>query len=441
MITLKKHSLFLLCCAAACFALLVPACQPDVNPEPKPAPQTEWISRPEAFQQNYTLDQMVVLSRHNIRSPLVSKNSVLTRLTNPGYQWFPWEGQPSTLTPKGERLERRMGTFFHEWLEKKGFLSDYSADSHTFRFYANAKQRCQVTATQFAEALLPGAKPSVEMNVPFDTMDPVFNPQITKISDQFTAKAQEEIRNLFGDDLNAGIAKGYTLLQTVIDITHAPAYPDTTSFSQYPSSVGFKLNAEPFMTGGLKMACTVSDALSLQYYEEPDEKKAAFGHDLTFDDWVTVASVKEWYGDVLFTAPSVAVNVAHPLLQVILDEMQDEKRVFTLLCGHDSNIGSVLSALDAEIPDLPGSVEKRTPIGGKLVFESFKGADGNQYADLLLVYATAAQLRAESALTYGNPPAGIQLKLKGLHENADGLYALTDVEQRLSSAIKAYDTL
>ena len=121
--------------------------------------------------------------------------------------------------------------------------------------------------------------------------------------------------------------------------------------------------------------------------------------------------------------------------------MQDEKRVFTLLCGHDSNIGSVLSALDAEIPDLPGSVEKRTPIGGKLVFESFKGADGNQYADLLLVYATAAQLRAESALTYGNPPAGIQLKLKGLHENADGLYALTDVEQRLSSAIKAYDTL
>ena len=128
-------------------------------------------------------------------------------------------------------------------------------------------------------------------------------------------------------------------------------------------------------------------------------------------------------------------------MQEILNELQNEKRVFTLLCGHDSNIGSVLAALDAIIPDLPGSTEKRTPIGGKLVFETFKGADGNLYADLLLVYATAAQLRAESVLSYSNPPAGVKLKLKDLQENADGLYRLSDVEQRISRAIRAYDAL
>ena len=115
--------------------------------------------------------------------------------------------------------------------------------------------------------------------------------------------------------------------------------------------------------------------------------------------------------------------------------------MFTLLCGHDSNIGSVLAALDAEIPDLTGSAEKRTPIGGKLVFECFKGSDGNHYADLLLVYAKAGQLRAESTLTYDNPPAGIPLKLNGLKENADGLYLLSELEQRLSQAIEAYDNL
>ena len=101
-------------------ALVVFACRPDDVPQP-PAPQTEWISRTDGFQQNYTLDQMVVLSRHNIRSPLVSKNSVLTRLTNSNYQWFQWEGQPSHLTAKGERLEAKMGTFFKEWLQKKDF--------------------------------------------------------------------------------------------------------------------------------------------------------------------------------------------------------------------------------------------------------------------------------------------------------------------------------
>lgn len=420
-------------------ALSVAACQPN-SPEPKPRVQTEWISRTTDFQSNYTLDQMVILSRHNIRSPLVSKQSVLTRLTNNDYQWFQWEGSPSHLSAKGERLETLMGAFFKEWLEKKDFISHYSADNYAFRFYANAKQRCQVTAKSFAGALLPGMNPRVEMNVQYDTMDPVFNPQITTLSEGFINQAQKEINEIFGD-LNAGVASAYTLMESVIDITHSPAYPDTTSFSQFPSSVSFKLNAEPSMTGGLKMACTVSDALSLQYYEEADKKKAAFGHDITFEDWISISSIKEWYGDVLFTAPSVAVNVAHPLLQLILEEIQNERRIFTFLCGHDSNLGSVMASLEAEEPDLPGSIEKRTPIGGKLIFETFTGKDGAKYADILLVYATADQLRSESALSYSNPPAGVKIKLKGLNENADGLYSLNDLEQRIYEAIRAYDTL
>ena len=414
------------------------ACQCTSQSGSRPVVKTEWIARPEAFQEHYTLEQMVVLSRHNIRTPLVSKNSVLTRVTNAEYQWFPWEGESGTLTPRGAQLETKMGTFFSEWLDKKGILSAYGKDA--FRFYANAKQRCQATARQFADAILPGKNPPVEMNVPFDTMDPVFNPQITKLSEDIATQAFGEIQEMFGN-LDAGIAPGCALLERVIDITHSPAYPDTASFSQFPSSVGLKINAEPFMNGGLKMACTVSDALSLQYYEEPDEQKAAFGQQLNFDDWVTVSSVKEWYGDILFTAPSVAVNVAHPLLQEILDEIQNEKRVFTFLCGHDSNLSSVLAALKAELPDLPGSVEKRTPIGGKLIFECFKGVDGNEYADLLLVYASAAQLRAISTLTYDNPPMAVKVTLSGLSANPDGLYRLSDLEQRLSQAIAAYDAL
>ena len=420
-------------------ALIAVACQPD-KPEPQPGEKTEWVARTDGFQQNYTLDQLVILSRHNIRSPLVSKNSVLTRLTNSDYQWFPWEGSPGTLTAKGERLETKMGTFFQEWLEKKDFISKYSPDNYAFRFYANAKQRCQLTARSFAAALLPGQNPVVEMNAPFDTMDPMFTPQMTKLSEEIVTRAQKEIQEEFGD-LNAHVASAYALMEHVIDIAHAPAYPDTTSFDQFPASVSFSLNAEPSMSGGLKMACTVSDALSLQYYEESDEKKAAFGHDLSFDDWVSISSVKEWYGDVLFTAPSVSVNVAHPLLQLILDEMQDERRVFSFLCGHDSNVSSVLAALEAENVDLPGSIEKRTPIGCKLVFETFCGADGVKYADILMIYATAAQLRSEAALSYSNPPAGVKIKLKGLKENADGLYTLIDVQQRLSKAIVAYDAL
>lgn len=429
---MKKYLLLILS------VFFVWACSKDYDPILQP--QTEWMERADGFQEKYELEQLVVLSRHNIRTPLVGKGSVLSRVTDPSYQWHQWTDAPSQLTAKGVILEEKMGVFFHEWLSRKGFLDRYAVDTKSFRFYANAKQRCQMTARTFADKVLPGSNPEVEMKVAFDTMDPVFNPQITKLPSGFAERAQKEIEAIMGD-LNKGIAAQYAVIERVIGMSKSPAYPDTSSFSQFPSAVGFKNNAEPFMTGGLKMACTVSDALVLQYYEEPDEKKAAFGHDMGPDDWVNVALVKEWYGDALFTAPSVAVNVAHPLLQTMLAELKTDGRVFSFLCGHDSNIGSVLAALKVVEYNLPETIEKKTPIGSKVVVERFKDKGGSEYADLWLVYASTSQIRKESALSYETPPVAVRLRLKGLTENADGLYRLSDVEKRFTDAIAAYDAL
>ena len=432
----KNYRIILLALAA----LAVFSCRredPAVNPPaPQPAAQTEWLSREDGFQDRYLLDQMVVLSRHNIRSPLVGPGSILTEVTNPAFQWFNWEGEASHLTAKGERLETKMGAFFRQWLGNKGFLDSYARDPYAFRLYANGKQRCQLTARRFADALLPGDNPKVEMNIQYDKMDPVFNPQITKLSAEIEARAQQEILQ-FGD-LNAAAAEGFALIERVVDITNAPCYPGFQHFGDEASSVSFSLNAEPSMSGGLKKACSVSDALVLQYYEEPDEKKAAFGQTLTLDDWVKIGQVKDWYGDVLFTAPSVSVNVAHPLLQTMLSELQNSRRTFTFLCGHDSNLGSVLAALQAQDYDLPQAIEKKTPIGSKLVVEKFLGKDGYYYADLWLVYASTKQLREETSLSYNEPPVAVRIGLKGLRSNVDGLYLLQDVYGRFSEAIDAY---
>lgn len=401
---------------------------------------SDWLERTSGFEEKYDLKQLVVLSRHNIRTPLVGKGSVLERLTNPAYKWFHWEDPASHLTAKGVRLEAKMGDFFHEWLREEHLLGRYKKNQASFRFYANAKQRCQLTARTFADAVLPGLNPEVEMNVEYDTMDPVFHPQITKLPEGFEEKAQQEIYAMMGD-LNAGAAYQFGLIEGILDITNSPAYPDTTSFSQFPSVIGFKMNAEPFMTGGLKMACTVSDALVLQYYEEPDARKAAFGHELKDVDWVDVALVKERYGDALFSSHSVAVNVAHPLLETILSELQQKDRCFSFLCGHDSNIASVLAALETVPYELPQTIEKKTPIGAKVIIEKFKGRNGKEYADIWMVYASTGQIRGERNLSYSNPPVAVRLWLSGLEENADGLYLLSDLEERFNSSISEYDQL
>ena len=42
-------------------------------------------------------------------------------------------------------------------------------------------------------------------------------------------------------------------------------------------------------------------------------------------------------------------------------------------------------------------------------------------------------------MSYSQPPVAVRLQLEGLMENADGLYLLSDVENRFAEAINAYD--
>ena len=115
------------------------------------------------------------------------------------------------------------------------------------------------------------------------------------------------------------------------------------------------------------------------------------------EQWQQISEVKDVYGDVLFTAPLIAANVAHPLLQEIASELTTDSRCFSFLCGHDSNVGSVLAALGAEDYALPGAIEK-TPIGCKLVFCRWCGPDGSSYCTVDMVYETVDQLRATPLL-------------------------------------------
>ena len=418
--------------------LLLAACSPRLAPGPAAPEGAAFLPRPAGFSDRYTREEMVILSRHNIRSPLSGPGSVLSRITP--HAWFDWSSEPGELSLRGGALEMEMGQFFREWLISEGFFEKNTVpDEDAVRFYANSIQRTRATARAFAAGMFPMAEIEVEQHTPLGTMDPVFNPQITRLSGGFLAKAYAEIEAMGGTD--EPLKEKYALLEKVLDIKASPAAKnDTTSFGQFPSYVQFEMGKEPMMTGGLKMACSASDALTLQYYEEPDAVKAGFGHKLSEKDWADVSAVKDWYQELLFATPSVAVNVAYPMLVELLHDLQAPWWKFAFLCGHDSNIGSVLAALGVEPYSAPGAIEAKTPIGGKILFQKFRGQNGRLYADIWLVYASAAQLRGMSILSLKNPPMAIQLHLKGLTPNADGLYLFTDVQNRFADAFRQYAT-
>lgn len=106
-----------------------------------------------------------------------------------------------------------------------------------------------------------------------------------------------------------------------------------------------------------------------------------------------------------------------------------------------------------EQPDYDGARKYWKVLKGRLIAEGFElvsncyqlhlksPKDGTEYADIWFVYASTTQIREERKMSYSNPPMAVRLRLKGLDENSDGLYLLSDVEQRFSKAINTYDSI
>jgi glucose-1-phosphatase len=169
----------------------------------------------------------------------------------------------------------------------------------------------------------------------------------------------------------------------------------------------FRLSAEMEL-----YTAVVTASLSNKFYETADERAAAFGHDLTMEDWRKLHTIVDTYTGILFGTPLLAVNVAHPLLQEIRDELQADSRQFSFLCGHDSNLASVLSALGVEAYLLPDTVEQHTPIGAKLVFSRWLNEKGEAFWSVELVYQNTDQLRGMTLLSQDNPPEQFRLQPK-----------------------------
>ncbi|MBQ6229770.1 MAG: histidine-type phosphatase [Eubacterium sp.] len=407
----------------------------------KPDAPVDENMRTTLSREGYTLEQVVVLSRHNIRSPLSGSGSALDTITP--HKWFEWSSEASQLSVRGGTLETEMGQYFRKWLEEEGlFQPNYHPEDGAVRIYANSKQRTIATAQFFAAGLLPVDNMDIEYHSEFDTMDPVFNPVFTYMSDEYAANVNKEMHEHF-DSVIEGLSDNYELLLDVIDAEESEDVKNGkfSGFVTDDSQFTIEEGKEPGVSGSLKQACQISDALVLQYYEEPDKTKAAFGHELSTEDWEAISEIKDVYGDVLFTVPDIAVNVAHPLLEEMNNELSTEGRQFTFLCGHDSNIASVLAALDVEEYSLPETIEKKTPIGSKLVISVWTNSDGDKMVSLDLVYQKTEQLRELSLLDEANDPGIYSLRLKGMEADENGMYKLEDVKQRFSDVISEYDEL
>jgi glucose-1-phosphatase len=95
------------------------------------------MKRSDDFRARYELKEVVVMSRHNIRSPLSSGGAAYKRVTP--HQWFQWSSPSSALSLRGGVLETEMGQFFRQWVVDAGLLPDnYRPEGDEVLFYASS---------------------------------------------------------------------------------------------------------------------------------------------------------------------------------------------------------------------------------------------------------------------------------------------------------------
>ena len=399
------------------------------------------IKRSDDFHAKYELKEVVVMSRHNIRSPLSSGDAGYRRVTP--HEWFKWTSPSSQLSQRGGVLETEMGQFFRQWVVSEGLLPDnYRPTGEEVLFYANSRQRTFATANYFSKGFLPFANIEITHKYEEDKMDPVFTPQFTKMNDAYRQQVMADIEKMNGGPKAWMAAQQSTLelMERVIDITHSPAALQGDTIQFWYNDTQFKLEKgdEPKMTGGYTLANSVADALVLQCYEA--ESLTAFGHKLTVEQWRAICGVKEVYDALLFTTHSAAVNLAYPLVSRIREELKREDRKFMFLCGHDSNLASIGAALGLIFPETERAFELHTPIGSKLVFE--KWSDGtDEYVAINLVYQAVDQLQERTLLSLETTPMVKSVTVEGLDANSDGIYRLEDLDARFAQAMDEYDAI
>lgn len=388
---------------------------------------------------DYQLEQVLMMSRHNLRAPLADNGSVLAQVTKKA--WPKWEVPGGQLTTKGGVLEVYMGRYTREWLAQQGLVKEGECPSSDDIYaYANSLQRTVATAQFFITGAFPGCDIPVSHQDEMGSMDPVFNPVITNDSEEFNKQALAAI-NAEGEKL--ALKPAFQRLEKIIDYKNSAACNgkkqcdlSSTNQNQFSADNG----KEPNVSGPLKVGNSLVDAFTLQYYEGFPMEQVAWGQIKTPEQWQELAAIKNGYQDALFTSPAVAHEVAAPLVDYIRSMLVDQDKAsapkVTLMVGHDSNIASLLTALDFKPYDLPGQNEQ-TPIGGMVQFQRWHDKKNDkELVKVEYVYQTSGQLRDAEPLSLDNPPKRVTLQMAGCPTDANGFCSWDKFTEVLNTALQ-----
>ena len=372
---------------------------------------------------NYTLEQVVVFSRHGLRAPLSSPTSTLGKITP--NQWPQWDTPASYLTTRGGVLESYFGHYFNEWLVDNKLLTENTCPSENEVYiYTNSLQRTIATGQYFTVGAFPSCIVPIIHKEKLGTMDPVFFPVISDDNPEFKQAAITSINQTAHakgiEGLNQKLNNTYQDLSNIINYTQSTncLADKQCDFTDLPTKIIIEKGKEPGITGPLRTGTSIADAFILQYYEGAPLQDIAWGKIKNNKQFEQLVAIKEYYNTILFGSSVIAKQVAANLINYINQTFSEKNHTkFTFLVGHDSNVASLFSALKIKSYTLPDQFET-TPIGGKIVFQKWRdNHSGEALMKIEYFYQSTNQIRNLTQLNRNNPPYKVTLAMENYPTN------------------------
>lgn len=354
-----------------------------------------------------TLESVIILSRHGVRSPLDSK-AHLDELTS--NSWRQWSVKPGYLTPRGYRLVQEMGNYYKDYLVSEKLLTgEAEKDKENIYFHANNPSRTIQTALALGESLL-GTSVTVN-SAPEGKTDPLF----VGLGKLDNATKDAAMQGQYGDNPQAIVTayrSQFDLLEKAMGRKGQFAGPDAN----------------------LRTAAKIIDTIIMEYAEGvPDIAWGRIGK----EDLTELCKLAAVDFILLARTPYMSTERMSNLVGQIgstLEEDAGGKSVYktfsnkklNVMVAHDTTISNVANLLNLNWI-IPGFIQNMPTLGGALVFELRKGADGSDVAGQYFVRTyyvsqTMDQLRNGDELSLENPPAKSSIFVPGA-----------------STAVKGYD--
>ena len=378
---------------------------------------------PEIAAAQYTLERVVLVSRHGVRAP-TDTNPPLAEVAS--RTWPTWlVASPGDLTPRGEALAALMGGYYRQHFAALGLQSINGCPGQNEVYvWADVDQRTRHTGNGLLAGAFPGCRLYAQHLHPTSQVDPLFHPVAAGICEVRPDRAREEILKAAGGSLEHALQQqpysgALKKLQAVLGccspkLCQGPG--GTCRLEQVRSSIVEK-HKTVGLTGPIPIGSTAAEIFLLEYAQNMPQHQVAWGRVTSQADIVSLMWLHSLQFDLVQRTDHLARRQGSALLQQVFETLrQTADRISTpqnqvppesklvIYVGHDTNLANIGGMLRVDW-QLKNYLRNETPPAGAMAFELLRhNESGKPFVKLSYYSQSPDQMRSATRLGPRQPP-------------------------------------